>query len=801
MPEGRAHARFGLLPAGRALLENNGIPESFAVFTERRYGQGAVWALGLELSGRDLAQALGILARGPYRGMAMPLDEPTDERSRFRRLSLPLVALVAEATPASAKGASSAMEASSHSLRAGRRYLERHSGDGQWEPWFAKGINLGPASPGRWFGQAPSEEAPYAEWLGQMAEAGFDALRVYTLLPPAFYRALAAHNSSAAEPLFLIQEIWPDEDVPGHDLADEAYLDSYFLESDRVVDALFGRAEIGERPYRAWGSYRSDISPWLAALLVGRELLPEEVIATAEANAGTGFQGMYFSAPAERPVEAVLARMAERAAARMASYRTEGVPIGFVSWPTLDTLHHPSEWQLRPGNTAISASPPYHDLAEIDIRAIEPSGAWTAGRFAAFHVYPNYPDFMYREARFAERDDGQGFGRYQAYLEELAASLEGVPLLVAEFGLATGFGTAHIHPEGLDHGGLSEERQASGLVGMFEAIARSGCAGGVVFEWADEWAKKTWTTEPYTVPYERNPFWHNAIDPEQNYGIMSWAPADTAFGLVEIEGGEGPSGQALPASMSSWQDYSFLYLQLSLPPEVAIPYMGDGWRLDIGLDVIPGTGERRLSPGGIPSPQGSEFVVRARIGGGKIVSAALLAQADYNRGGGRLYPRDSALGGYTRMLSMVNAPSSGMDGSAHASIWEDGSAMPAGKDGLIHMLEDGAVFMRLPWSRLNLSDPSSGMALFDPIPDSRAVSGRDRIKTLRIGSIGVWAIYTLEGSGYSVEGGELFLPGRRDTFRIPLPGWEYPSVVIAPKKAYEVLRKFLPAWEPSCFGN
>ena len=49
---------------------------------------------------------------------------------------------------------------------------------------------------------------------------------------------------------------------------------------------------------------------------------------------------------------------------------------------------------------------------------------------------------------------------------------------------------------------------------------------GIIFEWMDEWAKKTWTTEPYMIPYDRHILWHNTIDPEQNYGILALESAE-----------------------------------------------------------------------------------------------------------------------------------------------------------------------------------------------------------------------------------------------------------------------------------
>ena len=56
---------------------------------------------------------------------------------------------------------------------------------------------------------------------------------------------------------------------------------------------------------------------------------------------------------------------------------------------------------------------------------------------------------------------------------------------------------------------------------MTDAIVREAYAGAIVFEWIDEWAKKTWSTENYMIPYERHVLWHNVLDPEQNYGLMA----------------------------------------------------------------------------------------------------------------------------------------------------------------------------------------------------------------------------------------------------------------------------------------
>jgi hypothetical protein len=906
-------ADFGFLAAGQKSAEQHGIPARFPLVIEKDYGLGRVWTLALDLFAASAFRPGISLYPAPALEAARSLDEPSDDHARFTRLTVPIwralslaaldniesaaqaaavssaasagsvaVGSVAGSSVASSSVASSSVASSSVAvgsadaaaqdahlprIRAGERYLERLDSKGTWQPWFVKGINLGPATPGHWFTEPPTDDTIYLGWFESMAAAGFDTIRVYTLLPPAFYRALtvwnhaAVRNGRSEQLLYLIQEIWPEEGAPGHDLGDPAYLQAYLEESDRTIDAVFGRADIAERQFRAWGQYRADASPWLAAVLVGRELEPEEVLATAAARPGQTFTGNWFSVGPGWPVESVLATMADRAASRIAELGGRQLPIGFVSWPTLDVLYHPAEW------TAGSSKAPFNDRASVDFRAIKAGPDNKAGFFTAYHIYPNYPDFMIRSARYELPGDQTGYLRYAAYIEELLGTQEGIPLLVAEFGLATGYGTAHLHPAGLDHGGLSEQAQAEGLVGLFRTIAGSGAAGGVVFQWADEWAKKTWTTETYMIPYDRNPLWHNTIDPEQNYGIMAWMPTTVSAALAQSAAPAHPAApaqsaapaqpaapaqsaapaqpaapaqsaaqaqlqfsvqaavpttaadQAEPGALLSWSDPAWLYIQvpdprnlLSLSPgadrsgsTAAITTAAHGdlapsgdettttdqLILDLGLDVVPGrTGEYRLYPGGPRAPQGSEFIIRAVLQDGRLHEASLLVHVGYNRGGGKLFPVASDVGGFTRILTLVNGKATTREGRSFASLWEDGSFLPVGPQGLAMAREDGSLLFRLPWSRLNFSDPSQLRILLDPIRDARGVLTRDRLKTTVIDSIGLWAHVRSPGQSPLA-----YLPDRDNSTRIRLTGWEEVQAELKPKRAHQVLADFLPAWD------
>lgn len=802
------NAAFGLTEAGRAALAAEGVPERFPALARKAYGRGTVWVAAADISSTGAFRpALGP-ALSPSTRAAMALDEPTDPYARAAKVAVPFVKAAADAAAGGRGGSTGGLAAGGSGLpgaarfRAGTRYLERSLGDGGWEPWFVKAVNYGPAEPGRWFGEAPRDEASYAHTVAAMSAAGFDAVRVYTLLPPAFYRALAAWNLSGARPLYLIQEIWLDEDAPGHDLGDPSFVAEYQEESDRVIDALFGKASIAERRLRAWGEYRADLSPWLAAVLVGRELLPEEIEATRRARPGDPYEGARIRSGGGA-AEAVLARMADRAAARLAERGSPGVPLGFVSWPTLDTLEHPSDRAVG------AARPPYNDREEFDFSALAAGSAWPAGIFAAYHIYPNYPDFMTRSARYEPEprggeplspagrflppavvrgvaDHGAAARRYRAYLEELLAALPPMPLFVAEFGLATGYGAARLHPEGWDHGGLSEADQARGLVALFGAIAEAGAAGGAVFQWADEWAKKTWTSEPFMIPYDRHPLWHNAVDPEQNYGIVAWEARPAGPG----EPGAAASGPAAegapdPGGLRISYDPAFLIIRVTAPE---LDGGAEGLSLSLGLDLAPGaSGERRLYPGGPAAPIGAEFLLRAELKDGKLETARLLVHADYNRGGGRLSPTASDLGGFTRMLSLVNPALAARDGRFYPSLWEDASELPLGPGGLAELKTEGCLEFRLPWSRLNVADPSSRRLLLDGRSDP-ASAGRDGLRTVELDELRVWG----QWRGDTVA----FIPGRDEAYLFSTVGWEELAYRHRPKAAFAALAEFLPGWNP-----
>src|SRR5207302_8757847 len=125
------------------------------------------------------------------------------------------------------------------SRTAGERF--EVSTDGQaWHELYVKGINLGAALPGKTPSEFPEDEATYAHWLELMAGAHANTVRVYTILPPVFYRPLQAWNEAHADrTLWLIHGVWA-EAPPSGNYDDPAWKGRFRAEMLRVVDLTHG---------------------------------------------------------------------------------------------------------------------------------------------------------------------------------------------------------------------------------------------------------------------------------------------------------------------------------------------------------------------------------------------------------------------------------------------------------------------------------------------------------------------------------------------------------------------------------
>lgn len=479
--------------------------------------------------------------------------------------------------------------------------------NGNWEKRFWFGVNLGATIPGHYPGELIPTYEDYRRWFRGMEELGIDLLRIYTILPPHFYEALLAHNKISGKKLWLIQGIWS----PEKELISEqnAYLpeitNKFHNEIALAVIAVHGDGEIPPIRGKASGTYSADVSSYLLAWMLGTEWYPLMVYQTDKINKkNSNFQGRYFkTAPGSTPFEAWLAHCLEILAAEEMK-RGWQRPVSFVNWVTTDPLSHPDEPYLE------------EDLVSVDPMNILPTENWQAGYFAAYHVYPYYPDNLRFQEDYQQYRNREGKkDPYEAYLLELRRYHAGIPFIVAEFGVPSSRGKAHSGPLGRDQGMHNEYEQGKINVEMFQAIKNAGGTGAILFAWQDEWFKFTWNTWDLELPAERRAMWLNRLTNEEHFGLIAVGPGNWTRVLLdgnlddwdEIEKLEKSNISDSSMKFSATSDEAYLYLAI----ERSENWNWEKEQLYIGFDNQPG-GNKFANDMPYQFEQGLEFLLTIR---------------------------------------------------------------------------------------------------------------------------------------------------------------------------------------------
>ncbi len=586
-------------------------------------------------------------------------------------------------------------------VKAKGKYFQLRQYDGSWKDFFVRGVNFGMAMPGTYHTEFPDDAATLRRWMEGMGEMNANVVRIYTLPSPQFYQALDTYNRLHPDkPLYLLQGIWPEEQPPGNNYLAPGYQKNFLKEIEYAVDAVYGRANITERKGRAWGVYTADVSRWLLGWIAGRELESPEVIATNSLNPGVSYKGSYVtSGSGASPTEVWLAESMDEVVKQEMRMYGKMHPVGMVSWPTLDPRSHDYEWDTGTGKARR-----FNDNASIDINSIDTLPEMEAGIFGAYHIYPNYPDFMNDEKEFGYYRDAAGRFMYGGYLREFMSGHSKYPALVAEFGLANGSSVAHFNPDGYNHGAIQEKEQGEGILRMLEAIKTEGYAGGLVFEWMDEWVKKTWTNEPFMIPYERHIYWHNVDDPEQNYGLLAMTPMPPEKPEWTAIDNNGPI-----TKLELAHDPAYFYI------DVTLDHMPDFGKqtLFIGLDTYRrDLGQMRYPVGGVPFLSGNEFLITIS----SQDKAELKVITTYNKFLGRYDSKPLWDGVFERIVPLVNAAVTTRDGRRIPAKYFDQSTLYRGdfdRQTNLWKVEGTKFRFRIPWQRINFTDPSSLHVLHD----------------------------------------------------------------------------------------
>ncbi|MDH4348888.1 MAG: hypothetical protein OEW17_08790, partial [Gemmatimonadota bacterium] len=703
---------------------------------------------------------------------------------------------------------------------------------GGWRRLYLNGVNLGVALPGKFPSEFPLDSLTYAGWLDTLATMRTNTLRAYTILPPAFYRALRGWNlAHPARPLYLLHGAW-GELPEGHDFDEPTWKAGFRQELRRVVDLLHGHASIPVLPGHAGGRYDADVSPWTLGYIIGREWEPFAVRDFDERHGKPRrFRGRFLATRGTVPaMDAWLAEQCDYLIAHEVDTYNTIRPVAYTNWPTLDPLTHSTEatgeeeraWRRKAGqSTAPTPGEFENDAITVDAMLVRATPANPAGWFASYHVYPHYPDFLLHEPALLAARSSEGPSSYFGYLAALKRHHAGMPLLISEYGVPSARGVAHLHPQGWNHGGLDETDMARIDARLTREIRESGAAGGILFALMDEWFKPNWAVVDFELPRENNRQWHNMMDAEQHYGLLAMTAGDAAttplpggdpsgwMGLAPLMTAEHPVAGA-PRALRLGHDAAYVYLGIEFAALAGKDFPWADRDVVVALDTYRGDlGQRTLPNGSLTGDIGFEFVALFR----DTADAELRITPDYNpyfgaeviRGGdefGHFARRPVTTltrtdGRFDSLFMVTNRSKYTRDGrlipaqGVNRGRLRYGTAAQSTLTDWYWDRASGLLQIRLAWNLLNVSDPSTATVLYEESPGPQV--GTAPSDGFRVGIV--------------VSAGDhaapvATLPETRDGHwsRSQFPSWHWstwttPRYHTRLKPAYDSLRALWTRWE------
>jgi hypothetical protein len=613
---------------------------------------------------------------------------------------------------------------------------------------FVAGVNIGPTIPGKQPGEQAIRREDFKRWFPQIADLGFRALRMYTIMPPSFYQELRAFNLENPEsPLLLIHGVWIPEErfYETFDLFDAEIVAEFKAEIERAVAVVHGNVTPPDRLGHAEGTYDADVSPWLMSWAIGVEWDPFATKASDVANAGLSpYAGEYLTA-------VWLAEMLDHLAA-LEVERGVTMPLTFVNWPTTDPLVHPDEPLER------------EDMVGVDHNHVRATPAWSGGYYASYHAYPYYPDFQRYEAGIAGFTLNGEPDNFAGYLTKLRDHHAGMPVVITEFGVPSAMAHAHFGPQQRDQGAHNEIDQMRINADLLETIETVGLAGGFVFQWVDEWFKFTWNTIDYELPADRRSLWVNRWTNEANFGVIAADPGEAQ--PVILDGNEGEwaenGSQVILESpqvvreVRALKDEGYLYLRLRLDE-------AEQWLTTpvvIGFDILAGDSGGLPGTGGV-APESDYAVVLDGSGGRMLVRASndpYGIQYAWQRGYEPVDPADFQEGSEVWNVQRLVAnhplviPTTGEELPVEVitpGMMIHGTSDPEHPDfdsRSTWSAQGNVIELRLPYQAIGFSDPSSLQAY--------RINGDGSVTTETVERVGITLVVgesVLETTGYAWE--------------------------------------------------
>lgn len=483
-----------------------------------------------------------------------------------------------------------------------------------FEPFEIRGVNLGSGLPGEWATAFAIDEETYLRWFKYIQDMGANTIRIYTIQNDTFYNAFYKYNKDNKNPLYMIHGVWVNDYVLNshRDAYSKDFYDTFLEHCKVMVNVIHGdrKLNLGRVASAGHGTYKKDVSDWVIGYILGVEWDDSTVAYTDDLYKGvqeySSYQGKYmYTSENASSFETMLTMIGDKVIEyETQRYGTQRL-VAFSNWPTTDPFEYPEIIKNF-----------FMKCAQVDVEHIKTTDAFLSGQFVSYHVYPYYPYYL----SFAEDwsvfgiDSKESFineqgkvNAYRAYLTMLN-NHHTMPIVISEFGVSTGRGMAQVDKDtGRNQGNTSEQAQGQALIDCWEDIKVTGCNGGCVFTWQDEWFKRTWNTM-HSVNLTRTAYWSDYQTNEQYFGLLSFDPGKEKS-VCYVDGNvsewtEKDMVQSGNTELSVKYDEKFMYF---LVKKDGLDFENE--TLYIPLDITPKTGSNYCKNFEVKFDRDADFVI------------------------------------------------------------------------------------------------------------------------------------------------------------------------------------------------
>lgn len=461
--------------------------------------------------------------------------------------------------------------------------------DKKWQKLDIVGVNLDSNKPGNFSNEKKVTEKEYLNWLTIIDDMGANCVKVPDIMESDFYSALEKFNKDKEEPIYVIQGIYFDEiDLKnGEDIQSEELEDKFKNNIELIVDLIHGNPFASNEAIENQ-HYKTDISNYLLGYTLGIEFASHDLVYTELINNKKSYNGKYFYTNKDASsFESYMAKTADYLVKYEYKQYKEQRLIGFIGSPNnYEKLNKSNQ------NEEDSISD------YVNPNNIKAKRKLKTGIFASYSLYPSYTSMKEYQ------------NNLEGYLNKLK-KMHKMPIIIGEYGVPSSRNSGDFNID-TNKGYINEEEQGKALVNAYNAINNAKLAGSFIFELQDSWHRTSWNTKESKI-LDRAPFWSDAQDYSQNFGLVAFDPGkEKSKSYPDNNISEWKDKDVINKndnmSLSMKSDEKYLYFMLKSKNTINLEKQD----IYIDLDITPNSGSTKSSQLNLNFENPVDFIIEIK---------------------------------------------------------------------------------------------------------------------------------------------------------------------------------------------